>query len=63
MGNLQERLQAENKAVLSFINDWQSKNEYNPRFLDEYNAKFRAEFNHFLENSNFHTDIVEFFKS
>jgi len=51
----------ENNKVLDFIKDWQSKNEYNPKFLDEYNAKFNAEFNQFLKDGNFTEEIIKFF--
>ena len=51
----------ENKKVLEFIKDWQSKNEYNPKFLDEFNAKFNAEFNDFLNAGNFSKNTIDFF--
>ena len=51
----------ENKTVLDWIKGWQSKNEYNPRFLDEHNNKFNAEFNYFLNNGNFSEDTVNLF--
>lgn len=53
----------ENNKVLDFIKDWQSKNEYNPKFLDEFNAKFNAEFNDFLSTGNFSDETIEFFRS
>ena len=51
----------ENNKVLEFIKDWQSKNEYNPKFLDEFNAKFNAEFNDFLNAGNFSKNTIDFF--
>ena len=51
----------ENKTVLDWIKEWQSKNEYTPRFLDEHNNKFNAEFNYFLNNGNFSEDTVNLF--
>jgi beta-glucanase (GH16 family) len=51
----------ENNKVLDFIKDWQSKNEYNPKFLDEFNAKFNAEFNDFLKAGNFTAETIKFF--
>ena len=53
----------ESQKVSNFIKNWQSKNNYNPRFLDEYNAKFNAEFNYFLENSNFSKETISIFKT
>ena len=53
----------EKKKALNFIEDWQSKNEYNPLFLGEYNDKFNKEFNHFLNNSNFSEQTINFFKT
>lgn len=57
-----ERILSENKKVMDFINEFRNKNEYNPISLDEYNAKFKKEFNHFLENSNFSDAVVQLFK-
>jgi hypothetical protein len=51
----------ENNKVLEFIKYWQSKNEYNPKFLDEFNAKFKAEFNDFLNAGNFSKNTIDFF--
>jgi len=56
-------LRSENEAVLEFIKDYQSKNEYNPKFLTEYNAKFNAELNEFMLASNFSKETIEFFKN
>lgn len=58
----EERLLSENKKVMNFINEFRDKNDYNPISLDEYNAKFKKEFNHFLENSNFLDETVQLFK-
>ena len=49
----------ENKQILQFIKDFQSKNDYNPKFLDEYNTKFNAEFNDYLKNNNFHPETLK----
>ena len=56
-------LRTENEEIQKFIKNYQSKNEYNPRFLDEYNTKFNAEFDYFLNNSNFSKKTINFFKS
>ena len=52
----------ENEAVLSFIKKWQSKNDYQPIALKEYNKKFNVEFNWFLKNSNFSKETIKLFK-
>lgn len=57
-----ERTLKENQKILNFIKEYQEKNDYNPRFLDEYNAKFNNEFNYFLKNSNFSKETIELFK-
>ena len=51
----------ENNRVLDFIKTWQGKNEYNPKYLDEFNAKFNAEFNDFLKAGNFTAETIKFF--
>lgn len=51
----------ENNRVLDFIKTWQGKNDYNPKFLDQYNAKFNAEFNDFLKAGNFSSETIKFF--
>lgn len=53
-----ELIRKENQQVLDFIKDWQNKNEYNPRFLHEYNSKFNAEFADFLNNSGFTAETI-----
>lgn len=58
-----ERALEENQKILDFIKEYQEKNAYDPRFLNEYNAKFIAEFNHFLETSNFLEKTIKLFKS
>jgi hypothetical protein len=58
-----ESMQSENDKVLNFIKEFQSKNEYNPKFLDEYNAKFNAEFNEFLNSGNFSQKTIDLFTS
>jgi hypothetical protein len=57
-----KKILKENEIVLNFIKNWQSKNEYNPLFLNEYNNKFNAEFNHFLKNSEFSNETIELFE-
>ena len=56
-----KELNKENDTILHWIKEWQSKNDYNPIALDEYNAKFKKEFNHFLKNGNFDKDTVSIF--
>ena len=58
-----ERVLAENQKILGFIKEYQEKNAYDPRSLNEYNAKFIVEFNHFLETSNFLEKTIKLFKS
>lgn len=53
----------ENERIQKFILDYQSKNEYNPKFLEEYNKKFNSEFNDFLENGNFSIETINLFKN
>lgn len=53
----------ENNKVLNWIKEWQSKNDYNHIFLDEYNVKFNAEFNHFLNTSSLSQTTIDLFKS
>lgn len=57
-----ERILVENKKVQEFIDSFQANNEYNPISINEYNAKFRIEFNHFLENSGFSDETIQLFK-
>lgn len=57
-----ELITSENLQVLDFIKNWQSKNEYNPKFLNEHNAKFNAEFADFLNNSNLSEETKKTFK-
>ena len=56
-----EKIKAENETVLSFIKNWQSKNDYNPIALNEYNAKFKVEMNHFLSTKNFSKETIDLF--
>ena len=58
-----ESILNENERIQKFILDYQSKNDYNPKFLDEYNAKFNAEFTDFLENGNFTKETINLFKN
>lgn len=53
----------ENNKILSFIKEWQSKNDYNPLFMDEYNAKFNAEFKHYLDSVNVSQETKDFYLS
>ena len=53
----------EGEQISNFIKNWQSKNDYNPQFMDEYNKKFNAEFNHFLKNNNFSKETIGLFES
>ena len=46
------KLRAENNQVLTFIKNWQIKNDYKKENLTEYNAKFNTDFNEFLHNSS-----------
>ncbi len=56
-----ETARKENKAVLSFIEQWQSKNEYRPETIKQYNEKFIIEFSLFLNSSNFSKETIECF--
>lgn len=56
-----KKILTENKIVLSFIKNWQSKNDYNPIALKEYNNKFNVEFNHFLSNANLSKETIDLF--
>ena len=58
MEALIELVREENQKVLDFIKTWQSKNEYNPKFLDEYNSKFNAEFKDYLQSNNFSQETL-----
>ena len=55
----------ENKTVLNFIKEWQSKNPYNAinRIeVNEHNAKWKVEFSEFLSKGNFSKDTLDLFK-
>ena len=56
-----KNLNKENNKVLKFIKNWQSKNEYKPETLKQYNKKFNIEFNLFLKNNNFSKETINFF--
>jgi len=58
-----ESIKSENDKVLNFIKEFQAKNDYNPKFLDQYNAKFNAEFNDFLNSGNFSQKTIDLFTS
>jgi hypothetical protein len=51
--------ESEHAKIYSFIENWRVKNEYNPITLEEYNAKFRKEFNQFLDQSDFSEEIIK----
>lgn len=51
----------QHEAIRKFCTEYRDKNEYNPQFLDEYNAKFNAEFKQFLESGNFSQRIIELY--
>jgi len=57
-----KKLLSENETVLNFIKNWQSKNDYNPIALKEYNNKFNTEFNHFLNGANLSKETINSFK-
>jgi hypothetical protein len=58
-----ENILKENERILKFIEEYKKNNNYNPNFLDEYNAKFNAEFNDFLDNGNFSVETINLFKT
>lgn len=51
----------QHERIRKFCTEYRDKNEYNPKFLDEYNAKFNAEFKDFLESGNFSQRIIELY--
>lgn len=51
----------QHKKIQAFCVDYRNKNEYNPQFLDEYNAKFNAEFKQFLESGNFSQKTIDLY--
>jgi hypothetical protein len=53
----------ENDLVLNFIKDWQSKNEYNPTRLNEYNDKFNVDLATYLDTTTISQETKEFFQS
>jgi len=56
-----KKILSENKRVQNFVKEYQLKNNYNPAFLEQYNAKFNAEFNQFLIDGNFSQETVNLF--
>ncbi len=58
-----ETVLSENEKIQNFISDWRNKNNYDPKFINEYNAKFKAEFNHFLNSNDFSEEAINLFKS
>ncbi len=62
METVRQRALIENNKVQNFIQNFRDNNEYNPISIDEYNAKFKVEFNHFLENSEFLDETIKIFK-
>lgn len=56
-----KKILSENERVQNFIKEYQLKNNYNPVFLEQYNAKFNAEFNRFLIDGNFSQETVNLF--
>jgi hypothetical protein len=56
-----EKILSENERIQKFIKDYQLKNDYNPRFFEQYNAKFNAEFNQFLIDGNFSQQTINLF--
>jgi hypothetical protein len=57
-----ETVLTENEKIQNFISDWRNKNNYDPQFINEYNAKFEAEFNHFLNSNDFSEETINLFK-
>jgi len=56
-----EKARAEAVKVSRFIEDWQKANPYNGN-LSDHNAKFKAEFNLFLQSGDFSQRTVGLFK-
>lgn len=56
-----EKILSENEKIQNFIKEYQLKNNYNPAFLEQYNAKFNAEFNQFLIDGNFSQETINLF--
>jgi len=57
-----EQVLTENNKVLDFIKNWQSKNDYNPITLKEYNAKFKKEFRQFFKENDFSKETIQLFE-
>lgn len=55
------KLRQESELVVTFIKKFQNENKYNAEFLDEYNAKFTAEFNKYLNSNKFSQETIDFF--
>lgn len=49
--------------VISFIDEWQKLNPYNPNKIEIFNKKFRADLKEFFNKSNFKHEKIEFYKT
>jgi len=58
---IDEEEKTQHLKIQTFCTEYRDKNEYNPKFLDEYNAKFNAEFKEFLNSGNFSQKIIELY--
>jgi len=58
---IDEEEKTQHLKIQTFCTEYRDKNEYNPQFLDEYNAKFNAEFKEFLNSGNFSKKIIELY--
>lgn len=58
-----KKILAENEKIKTFITEWQKENPYSPEIKEERNAKFRVDFNKFLDQSNFSDSTKQLFKS
>lgn len=58
-----KKILAENEKIQTFIKEWQSENPYSPEIKKERNAKFRVDFNKFLDQSNFSESTKKLFKN
>ena len=58
-----QRIREENIKISRFIKSWQLKNDIlNFSRLEDFNAKFKKDFNSFIEANDFHKDNIELFK-
>lgn len=51
---------SENNQALNWIKEWQRDNPYSPEFTDEYNAKFKEDFNKFIEGSDLSQETKDY---